>query len=285
MPEPIFHYEVMPGDGPFLLLVHGMLSSRAQWTPNLAALSRVSRPVVIELLGHGRSPAPEDPACYAPARYVEEFELLREHLGADRWLVCGQSLGAALTLRYALEHPDRLIAHVFTNSNSALADARWAEATRPAMRTFAETLRTDGRAALERLPIHPRNARRIPEASKARLLEDCRRHSVTGISNTGQHTVVGSSVRERAAANRVPSLLLHGTREKRFAESLRYAKNNVPNLEVVGLDAGHAVNLEAQPEFDKKATTFLSKHASKTQPPGNPQPKQGATGARGTRAK
>ena len=64
--SPLPHYEVHPGRGPHLLLVHGMLSSRAQWLPNLAALAAVCRPVTLELWGHGRSPAPADPAAYHP---------------------------------------------------------------------------------------------------------------------------------------------------------------------------------------------------------------------------
>ena len=107
MTAPLY-YEVHEGDGPYLLLVHGLLSSRAQWRPNLRALQRVSRPVVVELLGHGRSPAPHGPDAYRPDAYSRAFEELREALGAERWLVCGQSLGAALTFRYALSHPERL---------------------------------------------------------------------------------------------------------------------------------------------------------------------------------
>jgi len=66
-------FEVHPGRGPHLLLVHGLLSSRAQWNANLEALSGCSRPVVVELFGHGRSPSPEDAAYYSPANYVSEF--------------------------------------------------------------------------------------------------------------------------------------------------------------------------------------------------------------------
>ena len=47
-------------DGPVLLLVHGFMSSRAQWMPNLAALGEIAQLAVVELLGHGRSPAPAE---------------------------------------------------------------------------------------------------------------------------------------------------------------------------------------------------------------------------------
>ena len=54
------YYEVHPGEGPYALFVHGFLSSRAQWLPNLNQLSTVCRPVVVELFGHGRSTSPAE---------------------------------------------------------------------------------------------------------------------------------------------------------------------------------------------------------------------------------
>ena len=151
------HYDVHEGDGPFLLLVHGILSSRAQWQPNLPALARVTRPVVVELWGHGRSPTPEDASVYHPDAYVAAFDALRERLGASRWLVCGQSLGATLTLRYALDHPERVLTQVFTNSTSALADAEWVEGIRTEGSRQADGWRQHGlcRAWRQMSPARP----------------------------------------------------------------------------------------------------------------------------------
>src|SRR5262249_27024139 len=39
---------------------------------------------------------------------VSDLELLREHLGVDRWLVNGVSWGSTLGLAYAQAHPDRV---------------------------------------------------------------------------------------------------------------------------------------------------------------------------------
>src|SRR3990172_5307905 len=84
---PHLYHEVHGSRGPFLLLVHGMLSSRAQWMLNIEALSAFCRPVVVELFGHGRSPTPDGAGAYSPERYVAEFEALRRSLGVERWLV------------------------------------------------------------------------------------------------------------------------------------------------------------------------------------------------------
>lgn len=258
--RPLLHYEVHGESGPFLLLVHGMLSSRSQWLPNLPALCRVCRPVVVELFGHGRSPTPDDPALYTPQCYGQEFDQIRITLGADRWLVCGQSLGAALTVRYALDYPDRVVAQIFTNSNSALAEEGWEQGVRPFMEEQARRLEAEGRRLLAEHPLNPERNKRLDPKVRNALLEDYLLHTPQGIACTGLYTVPPSSVRERVVENRVPALLVVGEREKRFAGHRRFAEANMPLLEVVGLDGGHAVNLDAAEGFNEAALHFLSRH-------------------------
>jgi 2-succinyl-6-hydroxy-2,4-cyclohexadiene-1-carboxylate synthase len=256
----MLHYEVHGERGPFLLLVHGMLSSRAQWLPNLPALGRACRPVLVELFGHGRSPTPDDPTLYAPQNYGQEFEQIRLGVGADRWLVCGQSLGAALTIRYALDYPDRVIAQIFTNSNSALAEGGWEQGVRPFMEEQARRLEAEGRRVLAEHPLNPGRNKRLDPEVRAALLADYALHTARGIAYTGLYTVPPSSVRVRVVENRVPALLVVGEREKRFAGHRRFAEANMPLLEVVALDGGHAVNLDAADRFNEAVLDFLSRH-------------------------
>jgi pimeloyl-ACP methyl ester carboxylesterase len=251
------HCEIHQGEGPFLLLVHGVLTGRSLWRSNLAALARVARPVVVELWGHGRSPAPDDPARYHPDAFVRALEEIRTELGADRWVLCGQSLGAALTLRYSLEHPDRVIAQIFTNSTSALAGADWVASTRANAPGLAEALSSGGRAALERLPIHPVHATRMPAEARAALLEDAALLDAGGVARLFRYTIPESSLRDRVGENRVPTLLVCGERETRFRPHREFAEQHMPVLEVAPVDAGHAVNVEAGGAFDTVVAAFV----------------------------
>jgi pimeloyl-ACP methyl ester carboxylesterase len=260
--QPALYHEVHEGNGPYLLLVHGMLSSRAQWMLNVNSLARVSRPIIVELFGHGRSPTPEESGPYTPDHYVVEFEALRETLGAETWFICGQSLGAALTLRYSLAHPDRIVGQVFTNSNSALADREWAARVLPLMEAQSRRLERDGREALDGHPLNPARGGRLPAEARDALVADYALHTVRGIANTGLYTVPQSSVREQAADISVPTLLTAGRHEKGFAEAHAYAEQTIPGIEVVDLDAGHAVNVEAADEFNRAVTSFIERHAT-----------------------
>jgi 2-succinyl-6-hydroxy-2,4-cyclohexadiene-1-carboxylate synthase len=254
--EPILYSEVHGSTGPYLLLVHGFLSSRAHWLLNLDALSTFCRPVVIELLGHARSPSPDDPAPYSPDAYVAEFETIRATLGADGWLICGQSLGAALTLRYSLDHPDRVRAQVFTNSNAALADKNWSSRVMPIMEAQARQIEHEGRSALDKHPFAPTRSRRLPPNAKAALIADYELHDPFGIARTARHTIPFSSVRERIAKTKVPTLLVAGDREEGFRDQAKFAQETLPNIAVAYLSTGHAVNIEDAPAFNAAVTGF-----------------------------
>jgi len=255
--KPLLYFETHGNNGPYLLLVHGFLSSRAHWLLNLESLSQSFRPVVVELLGHARSPSPEDAEPYAPESYVEEFEAIRESLGAERWLICGQSLGAALSLRYSLDHPDRVIAQVFTNSNSALAGGDWATRVMPVMEAQAHQLERDGRGALDNHPFRPTRSRRLPKEAKEALIADYELHNPLGIARTARHTIPYSSVRDRIGSTKVPTLLVVGDREEGFREQARFAEGAIPGTSVVHLNTGHAVNIEDAAGFNAAVTDFF----------------------------
>lgn len=57
---------------------------------------------------HAGDPA-TDLSVNTTARLVADLEALREHVGVERWLVCGGSWGTALALAYAQRHPERVV--------------------------------------------------------------------------------------------------------------------------------------------------------------------------------
>ena len=255
------YWEVCDGDGPYLLLIHGFLSSKAQWLLNLEALGRVCRPVLLELYGHGTSPAPEDAGRYEIGSYVAAIETIREELGAERWFVCGYSLGAAISIRYALTHPSRIHGHIFTNSASAFADAALTDSWRANANTAAARIRNGGKAALERIAVHPKHARRLPPTVYDALVADAESISPTAIANAMERTTPTASVRGDLQRNTRPALLIQGRFEKRFAPHRAFAERTMPHLEVVAVDSGHAVNMQAADAFNAAVAAFIQAHA------------------------
>lgn len=245
-----------PADAPAVLFVHGILSCRAHWLLNLPAFQARYRTVAIELLGHGRSPAPDDPAAYHPDRYAERFDALRELVGARRWFVVGQSLGAAITLNYAMSRPDDVIAHVVTNSHSAFsAEGRVRDPE--AARARAAQIAEGGIDAVMSHPLCPRRARALSDADRAQFDAAMRRSTPIGIARTMLHTSPHTAMRERLPQNTVPTLLIAGDREEAFRPAREWAERHAANMRVIRVPAPHAVNLGAAEQFNAAALDFF----------------------------
>jgi pimeloyl-ACP methyl ester carboxylesterase len=244
------------GTGPYLLLVHGFLSSRAQWRANLEDLKTFCRPVVVELWGHGRSPTPDDPQAYRVATYIAAFDGIRRDLGADRWLVCGQSFGAGLTIRYAHQYAAHVAGQIFTNSMSALS-APGERDDEPGRLKRADALERDGMAALEALRFHPRFATRFPPEVKREMLDDVALISPTAVANAVRYTTPQLSVTDCLGALTVPTLLINGRWEKPFQPLRTRAAELLPSLAVVDLDGGHSINIESAAQFNDAVARFV----------------------------
>jgi len=246
---------------PYLLLLHGFLSSAAQWMLNLDALSQVCIPVTAELWGHGASPTPADEAAYHPERYVTELEHIRAEIGCDRWFVCGYSIGAGITIRYAHTYPDRVFGHIFTNTNSALASNAVMEKWRVGAPESAAKIRQGGLAEIERIPVHPKFAKRLPSPVYDALREDAQKLDPRAIANGLLVTNPHASIRDLASTNPRPALLCFGIREKRFHAAKTWAQEHMANLKIVDLEAGHGVNMEDPEVFDHHVCAFVLDHA------------------------
>ena len=92
-----------------LVLVHGPApAAQACTTPLAAALADLGyRVVCIDLLGHGDSDAPPDLGLYSMTGFADQIEALLDHLGIERAVVGGTSLGANVALEFGVSHPDR----------------------------------------------------------------------------------------------------------------------------------------------------------------------------------
>lgn len=223
------------------------MSSRAQWLANLDGMRDFCTPVVVELWGHGRSPIPADPALLTPDAYIDQFEMIRAELGVDKWRILGQSFGAGLTLRYALERPEAIIAQAWCNSNSAFEDR-----SDPTLNQRGQKLRAalESGVPLRDLPMHPAHGKRLPPAVRDALIADADQLDVPSLIKSLAITRADLSVRERFCETTPPTLLLNGIFEKSFQPTAALALKELPALKIAPLEGGHAVNAEAAQAFN-----------------------------------
>jgi len=102
------HYETV-GDGPDLVLVHGLTDSSGTWgviTPTLAENYRVT---TLDLRGHGRS---GDAQTYDSMAMAQDLEAVVTAAGIVNPLLVGHSLGGIVVTAYGASAPTRGIVDV-----------------------------------------------------------------------------------------------------------------------------------------------------------------------------
>ncbi|MCD0450672.1 alpha/beta fold hydrolase [Actinocorallia sp. API 0066] len=95
----------LTGEGPALLLIHGIADSSETWLPVIEELARTHTVIAPDLLGHGESAKPR--ADYAVAAYACGMRDLLTVLGVDRVSVVGHSLGGGVAMQFAYQFPER----------------------------------------------------------------------------------------------------------------------------------------------------------------------------------
>ncbi|KAE9657763.1 alpha/beta hydrolase [Pseudomonas sp. PB105] len=140
-----FHY-VEEGKGPPLVMIHGLMGSSRNLTYALSGQLREHfRVITLDRPGSGYSTRHKGTAADLPAQ-ARQIAAFINVLGLDKPLVLGHSLGGAISLALALDHPSAVSGLVLvaplTHPQPTLPLVFWSLAVRPAWlrRWVAHTL-------------------------------------------------------------------------------------------------------------------------------------------------
>jgi pimeloyl-ACP methyl ester carboxylesterase len=93
------------GEGPAVLLIHGMAGSSETWAPVVPLLARDHTVIAPDLLGHGDSAKPR--GDYSLGALASGIRDLLVALGHDRVTVAGHSLGGGIAMQFIYQFPER----------------------------------------------------------------------------------------------------------------------------------------------------------------------------------
>jgi len=98
-----------------LLFVHGFSNEAHIWDDFVPALAPYYAVRALDWRGHGDSDWHPD-AAYDWDDHLRDLEAVVEHLGFERFVLCGHSLGGRISLLYAGRRPERLAGLVIVDT-------------------------------------------------------------------------------------------------------------------------------------------------------------------------
>jgi pimeloyl-ACP methyl ester carboxylesterase len=95
----------MGGEGPAIVLVHGITSSSDTWESVAPRLAERFTVVAPDLLGHGRSAKPR--GDYSMGAFASGVRDLLLAIGIERATIVGHSLGGGIAMQFSYQFPER----------------------------------------------------------------------------------------------------------------------------------------------------------------------------------
>lgn len=249
-----------PASTPTLVLLHAFPLAAAMWEPQLASAAAGWRVVAPDLEGFGSS-SPGEGATPSVEDFARDALALLDHLGIERAVVAGLSMGGYAAFSLLRLAPQRVAGLVLADTR-AEADGEAARAGRDAM---IETLARGGAGAVfERMlpgllgattrSSRPAVVRAVRDLVVAQPAEGIRRAILRLKTRPDSTPLLGRIT--------CPTLVLVGEEDQiTDVEVARGLHNRIAGsaLRVIG-GAGHLSNLEAPQAFNGAIASFLSAH-------------------------
>lgn len=245
------------GNGPRLLLLHGIGSNGDSWNPVIDDLAAHFSPMTVDLRGHGRSDKPESGYLYA--QYIGDIERLLAALSWEKPLIIGHSLGGIIALWWAARHP--------TQAGAIVAEDSPLRSGEDFRSSFDGWLRLNAMPYEELVTYYtienPEWPREISEArahgmvnTKRAVFQELRDDS---LANHGKDRI--SEIESIAS----PVLLIHGdyqTGGMVHPADIDALPNRLPNAQTIRIPGGgHVLHRSSRGEFLAAAVPFLLNHA------------------------
>jgi len=224
------------GSGFPLVLTHGLGDCAELWSGLADALADRYRTVTWDMRGHFRTEAPDGLALYTQDIVVEDLRALCDHLGIERAVFGGHSLGGYTALRFYEKYPQRVAALILHGTGPGYRNPDGSQAWTDQLAKLAGWQeRNFGRD-------EQRPAKELRVGAPA--LGEVAQHYVRGVANVERGVMAHPSFVDAAAIN-VPALVIVGEHDKNYLASADYFASKLPDgRKAVVQGAGHPAMLD-----------------------------------------
>ena len=245
------------GLGQPVVLIHGYPFNRSLWNEQVEALASRYRVVTPDLRGFGESDTSEGPVTMN--RMAHDVAKLMEHLGIDRAVIGGLSMGGYVALAFVKQFPSRVKALVLADTR-AQADTEEGKQTRhqQAEKALSEGMAGIADAMLPKL-LTPETVSKRPEVVK-RVRDMMLKTKPQGAASALLGMAEREDQTEFISTISVPTLVLVGREDAitPVADSEKMQSKIAGSRLVIIENAGHVSNLEQTERFNAALLKFVN---------------------------
>jgi pimeloyl-ACP methyl ester carboxylesterase len=254
------------GEGPPLVLVHGLSGAWQNWLEQIPHFSDSHRVIALDLPGFGASPMPPwEISIPAYGRFLRDF---CERLGLDRCVLVGNSMGGFIATEVAIAEPERVEQLVLVSA----AGITWARARREPAAMIGRV----GRAALplafrfqlsgiKRPGLRKRAFQGVFDDPGSLRREVLWENLAAAMSSPGYYDAMinlfGYDIRDRLEEIEKPTLVVWGRNDRvvPVPAALSYKRRIGENAQLEIFDeCGHVPQMERPVRFNRLLKRFLS---------------------------
>lgn len=253
------------GKGEPVLLIHGFTASiEVQWglPGTIKELAKDYQVIALDCRGHGKSGKPYDPKKYG-REMVEDAVRLLDHLQIKQAHVVGYSMGALITGKLMVLHPERLLSATLGGAGVITedSDTRFIEVLGDSLekgKGFGPLL-----VALTPPGEPPPSAEQIQAVSQMiSFMNDVK--ALAAVVRSFKELAVPKA---QAKEVRVPVASIIGDRDP-LKKGVDELKAVLPSLEVVVIKGGDHITTFSRPEFARAIRTIIGQHSARKEPAG-----------------
>jgi 3-oxoadipate enol-lactonase len=240
-----------PEKGPVLVFSNSLGTNLSMWDPQMPELSRTFRILRYDMRGHGQSQV--TPGPYTIPQLTADVLHLLDALSVDKADFCGLSMSGMIGMELALHSPQRLRKVIVCNTAPKLG-------TPAAWNTRIQTVQAGGMKAVADAVIDRWFTPEFRAASPA-VVESTRQ--VLLDTPAEGYAASCAAIRDMDATSaisaiRVPTLIIHGTRDPVTApDDGQKMANAIPGAQLAKLPVAHMSNIEAAAAFTTAVAEFL----------------------------
>jgi len=246
-----------------IILLHGYSDSWRSFDEilKLLPIKEFPAPVyAIDMRGHGESSRSE-PSSYTQDNFTDDLAAFMDKLKIRKAMIIGHSMGSLIAHKFAIEHPNRVLALVLLGSTTTMANHPVVLELKPIIDSFDDDEPADPEFVIEFQASTFYNP--IPWVTYRYVSESLRLKGIVW-----KQTLDGLNVEDHSSQLpqiTAPTLIVWGDKDGVFSlEEQNELDTLIPDSTlVIYPDAGHAVNVERAEEIVEDIKEFVENQLGK----------------------